>query len=69
MLKNHILMFLSVTSVISVFRQQIRKTFEDVKTLDKSFASIAMVTTKSVNDMWHEYSNYANMAAELGQRT
>lgn len=69
MLKSHILMLLSVTSVISIFRQQIRKTFEEVKTLDKSFASIAMVTTKSVKEMWQSYDQYANMASELGQRT
>ena len=68
-LKNHVLMFFSVSSLISIFRQQIRKTFDDVKTLDKSFASIAMVTTKSVGDMWQQYNQYADMAIELGQRT
>lgn len=68
-LKSHILMFFSVTSVISIFRQQIRKTYEDVKNLDKSFASIAMVTSQSVSDMWASYEQYADMAIKLGQRT
>lgn len=68
-LKNMVLMFLSATSMFHLARRQITKTYEEVKQLDKSFASIAMVTTSTVSDMWKTYSQYADMAAKLGQRT
>lgn len=59
----------SIYTIFSRIRSEIRKTYEDIKTLDKSFASIAMVTDKSVSDMWGTYEQYANMASELGQKT
>lgn len=68
-LKTRITMFFSVTTMFNALRNQIRKTYEDVKQLDKSFASIAMVTKYSVNDMWKSYSQYAEMAGQLGQKT
>lgn len=60
---------LSVTTIFNSIRNAIRKTFEDIKTLDKSFASIAMVTSNSVEGMWSSYNHYASMAQELGQST
>ena len=42
---------------------------QDIKSLDKSFANIAMVTDYSVQDMWNSYDQYAQMANELGQST
>ena len=68
-LKSRVLMFFSVTSIFNSVRNEIKKTYEDVKQLDKSFASIAMVTEYSVNEMWSSYSQYADMAAQLGQKT
>lgn len=59
----------SIYTVFAKVRQEIRKTYEDIKTLDKSFASIAMVTDKSVSDMWGTYEQYAAMASDLGQKT
>lgn len=59
----------SLYTIFAAVRSEIRKTYEDIKTLDKSFASIAMVTDKSVSDMWGTYEQYANMASELGQKT
>lgn len=50
-------------------KRQTKETYEDVKQLDKSFASIAMVTKYSVNEMWSSYSQYADMASNLGQKT
>ncbi len=50
-------------------RKVIQQTFQDTQNLDKAFASIAMVTDYSVEDMWSSYSDYADMAAELGQST
>ena len=68
-LKTRITMFFSVTTLFNSLRNQIRKTYNDVKQLDKSFASIAMVTKYSVDDMWKSYSQYAEMAGQLGQKT
>lgn len=68
-MRQRLLMFFSVTSLFNGLRNQIKQTFNDVKTLDKSFASIAMVTKYSVNEMWSQYSKYADMAADLGQKT
>ena len=68
-LKSRLLMFFSVTSVINTLKKQIRDTYNDVKKLDKAFASIAMVTSNSVQGMWSSYGRYASMAAELGQKT
>ena len=59
----------SIYTIFATIRSEIRKTYEDIKTLDKSFASIAMVTDKSVQDMWSTYEQYADMASELGQKT
>jgi hypothetical protein len=43
---------LSATSVFNLIKRQVKSTYEDVKQLDKSFASIAMVTSNSVDQMW-----------------
>lgn len=59
----------SLYTIFASIRSEIRKTYEDIKTLDKSFASIAMVTDKSVSDMWSTYEQYADMASKLGQKT
>ena len=69
LMKSRILMLLSATSIFNLIKRQVKETYEDVKTLDKSFASIAMVTKYSVDEMWGSYSLYADMAAELGQKT
>lgn len=69
LMKSRILMLLSATSIFNLIKRQVKETYEDVKTLDKSFASIAMVTKYGVDEMWGSYSLYADMAAELGQKT
>ena len=66
---SRLLTLLSATSVLNLFKRTVKETYEDVKELDKSFASIAMVTKYSVNQMWDSYSQYADMASQLGQKT
>lgn len=68
-LKMRMLTLLSATSVFNLIKRQVKETYEDVKQLDKSFASIAMVTSNSVADMWQSYGHYAQMASQLGQST
>lgn len=68
-LTTRIKQFLSVGVVFTEIRNIIKDTYNDVKNLDKAFASIAMVTDYSVDEMWQSYGDYADMAAELGQST
>lgn len=60
---------LSLTTAYTQLRQIITQTFQDVQTLDKAFAEIAMVSDYSVEDMWGMYDSYSQMANELGQTT
>lgn len=68
-LRQRILFLFSATSIFYKIRTELNKTFESVKQLDKSFASIAMVTDKTLSNMWAQYDKYADMATKLGQST
>lgn len=68
-MKNTVKMILSITSAWQALKNVIRQTFEDVKNLDKAFGSIAMVTNKTVGELWASYGQYAEMANKLGQST
>lgn len=68
-MKDTVKTFLSIGSAINAIKNVVRQTFEDIKGLDKSFASIAMVTDYSVKQMWESYDQYAEMANRLGQST
>ena len=66
---NRIAGFLSVGSIFATVRMQINKTKDDIKQLDKAFASIAYVSNETVKDLWGTYTDYATMAEKLGQST
>ena len=68
-LKNRIGYLLSFGNAYYQLRNIIRQTFTDVQKLDKAFASIAMVTDKTVQDLWSTYGDYSEMANRLGQST
>lgn len=68
-LSRYIQYTLSLTNGFRALRRVIQLTFNDVKELDAAFASIAMVTNYSVQEMWSSYDNYAKMANRLGQST
>ena len=59
----------SLANGFRMLKQVIQQTFNDVKELDAAFASIAMVTDYSVEQMWASYDDYAEMANRLGQTT
>jgi TP901 family phage tail tape measure protein len=61
--------FFSIFTVYRTLSKQIRQTYNDLQNLDKAFGSIAMVTSKTVNDLWASYSQYADIANRLGQTT
>lgn len=62
-------MFFSFNSIMNMITTTIRSTFNELKEIDKSFASIAMVTNKTISELWTSYSDYANIANKLGQST
>lgn len=68
-MKGAIKTLLSISSAANGLKNVLRSTFEDVKSLDKSFAEIAMVTDYSVGQMWESYDQYSEMANKLGQST
>lgn len=59
----------SFMNMYYVALRQIRQTFNDIQKIDKAFAEIAMVTDKTIDDMWGQYDDYAKIANELGQTT
>lgn len=69
MFKSRIQYVFTFANALRSLRSIITSTFNDIKELDKSFASIAMVTSYSVQEMWASYGQYAEMAKELGQST
>lgn len=68
-LKSRIAYIFSLGNAYYQLRNIIRKTFSDVQSLDKAFASIAMVTDKTVAGLWDTYSQYTDIANRLGQST
>lgn len=69
MFRSRVQYVFTFASALRSINNIIKTTFEDVKELDKAFASIAMVTDYSVQEMWSSYGQYAEMANELGQST
>ena len=61
--------FFSLYNGLSLVKQTVVKTFNDVQDLDKAFAGIAMVSDYELGDLWKKYDSYAEMAKELGQET
>lgn len=68
-MQGWIVNILSIGNAWRKFTQIIRQTFNDVQKLDKAFASIAMVTDKTIEGLWSTYDQYADMANRLGQST
>lgn len=60
---------LSVTAMFHEVISLIKTTWNEAKNLDDAFASIAMVSDYSVQEMWNIYDQYNQMAQELGQST
>ena len=68
-LRSRVTYVLSLTNVYYQLRRVLTQTLNDVNNIDKAFASIAMVTEKTVNGLWEHYSEYAQLAQKLGQST
>ena len=68
-IKSRISYILSLSNAYNILRNIVRETFQDVQELDKAFASIAMVTDKTVKELWTTYDDYSSIANKLGQTT
>lgn len=66
---KRMLQVFSVPAILAATKGVVKETFNSVQQLDASFASIAMVTDKSLNDMWSTYADYAQLAQQMGQQT
>lgn len=69
MISNRLSYMFSAYSIFMKIVREIKKTFQDIQQLDKAFGSIAMVTTKEVDELWASYGQYAAIANKLGQAT
>ena len=68
-ISNRFKYMLSFMSMWNLGLRTVRQTFEDIKGIDKAFASIAMVTDYDISGLWEQYDDYAKIANELGQST
>lgn len=67
--RSYVQSLLSVTAIFHQVISLIKTTWDEAKNLDDAFASIAMVSDYSVQEMWNIYDQYNQMAQELGQST
>ena len=65
-LKNRLVSFFSIGTVIQTFRRAIRVAYESVKELDAVMTETAVVTEFDVGDMWEQLPQYTDMANKLG---
>ena len=68
-LSNTVLHYFSGYAIYNTVRNQISQITSSIKELDAAFSEIALVTNKSMSDMWGQYSQYNSIARELGQST
>ena len=68
-MKTRIAYVFSLGNAYFQLRKILQQTLNDVENIDKAFASIAMVTDKTVSGLWESYGEYAQMAQKLGQST
>ena len=69
MMKSRIAYIFSIGNAFFQVRKVLTDTFRDIENIDKAFASIAMVTDKTISGLWAHYDEYAQMAQKLGQST
>ena len=69
MLKSRVAYVLSISNAFYQVKRAVTETLSDISNIDKAFASIAMVTDKTISGLWQRYGEYAQMAQKLGQST
>lgn len=65
-LKNRLVSFFSIGSVVQTFRRAVRAAYESVKELDAAMTQAAVVTNYDIGDMWERLPEYTDRANKLG---
>ena len=65
-LKNRLVSFFSIGSVVQTFRRAIHAAYESVKELDAVMTEAAVVTNYDIGDMWERLPEYTDRANKLG---
>jgi hypothetical protein len=68
-IKSRIQYFLGLTNAVNLFKRGVRSAFETVKQLDAAMTETAVVTDKTVKDMWNQLPEYTKRANALGVTT
>jgi hypothetical protein len=58
-MKSKIAYIFSIGNAFFQIRKVLTDTFRDIENIDKAFASIAMVTDKTISGLWAHYDEYA----------
>ena len=67
--KSRIQHFLGLSNAVNLFKRAVRSAFETVKELDAAMTETAVVTDKTVSDMWAKLPEYTKRANQLGIST
>ena len=68
-IKYRVQYFLGLTNAVNLFKRSIRSAFNTVKELDKAMTETAVVTNKTISDMWKQLPEYTTRANSLGVTT
>ena len=68
-IKSRIKHFLGLSNAVNLFKRAVRSAFETVKELDAAMTETAVVTDKTVSDMWGKLPEYTKRANQLGIST
>ncbi len=68
-LKTQLQEFFSISNTVELFKRTIASAFDTVKDLDAAMTETAVVTDKSIGDMWNNLPKYTKAANDLGATT
>jgi len=69
MVKSRIAYVFSLTNGFYLLRNAIRSAYQSVTELDSAMTDIAVVTTKTIGDLWKQRDMYADIASDMGGTT
>ena len=67
--KSRIQYFVGLTNAVNLFKRAITSAFNTVKELDAAMTETAVVTDKTISDMWNQLPEYTARANSLGVNT
>lgn len=69
MLKQNMIQFFSLTNGWTILKNVVRNAYETIKELDEAMTEIAVVTTKTLDDVWATRMQYSKDATAMGAAT